>query len=433
MDTAALVAATPATRQRSVDLLRTASLGVVVLGHWLMAVLAWEDGRPTVGNALTDVPAARYATWVLQVMPVFFVVGGVANALSLARWAGTDGAWRWSRAARLLRPTAVLLAVWTAAGVGLGLAGADGPLLRSVTRGVTQPLWFLAVYLLVVGLAPSMLRAHRRWGAGVLVVLGGLAVAFDGRALNYVVVWLGASQLGFWWADGTLLAWSRRRALALAGGGLAALALLTTVGGYPVSMVGLPGERSNMSPPTPCIVALTLVQLGLVLAARPALERWLARPAIWGVVVRGSAVAMTVFLWHLTALALVAVPFLALGFPAPEVGSGAWWALRPVWVAASGLVLLGIVRVAGPVEWRAATTRSRRAEPHVVWPSTPGTTVLGLAGVVVGLLLVATGGLAGPGSTYFGPAVPPLVALAVLAGGAGLLRAAGTPPLPSAR
>jgi hypothetical protein len=409
MDAATLAAATPATRQRTIDLVRTASLGVVVLGHWLMAVVAWEDGRPAVGNALSDVPVARYATWVLQVMPLFFLVGGVANALSLGRWSGGDGAWLRGRAVRLLRPTAALLGVWAVVAVLLDGLGVDGPVVVRLTRGGTQPLWFLAVYLVVIAATPWLLRAHRRWGVAPLVALGSLAVLFDGEAPNYLIVWLLASQVGFWWADGTLLRWSSRQALGLAGGGLAALVALTAAGGYPVSMVGLPGERSNMSPPTVCIVALLAVQLGLLLAARPALERWLARPAVWTGVVRASAVAMTVFLWHLSALAIAAVPLLALGLPSPAVGSAAWWMLRVVWIVAPAAVLVGLVRVFAPLDWRTAG------------PPRPAGAAVGLAGVVAvaaGMGLVVTDGLS-------------VVALAVVAGGAGLLRAPAGPPLPS--
>jgi len=39
-----LAAATPETRNRYADLLRVASIFVVVIGHWLMAVLEYEDG-----------------------------------------------------------------------------------------------------------------------------------------------------------------------------------------------------------------------------------------------------------------------------------------------------------------------------------------------------------------------------------------------------
>nr|MBA2623997.1 hypothetical protein [Acidimicrobiia bacterium] len=57
---------------------------------------------------------------------------------------------------------------------------------------------------------------------------------------------------------------------------------------------------------------------------------------------------------------------------------------------------------------------------------------LGVVMVGAGLVLVATGGVWGRGSTFFaGVAVPPVLALATLASGAGLLRgpAVGRGPL----
>src|SRR4051794_651667 len=110
---AALAAATPAGRDRYVDLLRVASLGVVIAGHWLMAVpVLGPDGRTGVTNVLALVPALRPATWLLQVMPVFFLVGGFAHATALAsirRRGGGYADFARSRVARLLRPTAVFL------------------------------------------------------------------------------------------------------------------------------------------------------------------------------------------------------------------------------------------------------------------------------------------------------------------------------------
>ncbi|MFZ5872699.1 MAG: acyltransferase, partial [Actinomycetota bacterium] len=82
MGTAPVDAATrTAGRDRFVDALRVGSLVVVVLGHWLMA-----DVRPDgeVSNALVSVPALEPLTWVLQVMPLFFLVGGVAHTFALA-------------------------------------------------------------------------------------------------------------------------------------------------------------------------------------------------------------------------------------------------------------------------------------------------------------------------------------------------------------
>lgn len=74
----ALAAATPAHRDRYVDLLRVASLGTVIAGHWLMAAVS-SDG---IGNLLALVPALQVLTWALQIMPVFFFVGGFSHALS---------------------------------------------------------------------------------------------------------------------------------------------------------------------------------------------------------------------------------------------------------------------------------------------------------------------------------------------------------------
>jgi hypothetical protein len=176
------------TRDRYVDALRVGSLVIVIVGHWLMA-----DVSPSgeVGNALVSVPALQLLTWMLQVMPLFFLVGGVAHAYALAslerRW-GRAGPGRYAtfvgaRASRLLRPTLVLVAVWIAVGLLARASGAvntaEGPLLLIALRLGTQPLWFVGIYLGVAALAPAMLAAHRRWGAYVVVVLVLAAVTVD--------------------------------------------------------------------------------------------------------------------------------------------------------------------------------------------------------------------------------------------------------------
>ena len=80
----ALTDATPATRNRVVDFLRALAIIVVVVGHWLMAAIVVRDGD-LVPNALLNIADWTHPlTWVFQVMPVFFLVGGYANAASLA-------------------------------------------------------------------------------------------------------------------------------------------------------------------------------------------------------------------------------------------------------------------------------------------------------------------------------------------------------------
>jgi len=205
------------------------------------------------------------------------------------------------------------------------------------------PLWFLGIYLVAVALAPAMEGLHRRfglWAAGALagavgvVDLVSIGLGFEGvGGANYAFQWLFAHQLGFAYADGTLVRWGRRGAALMAGAGLAALVLLTTVGGYPVSLVGVPGQdRSNAQPPSLAMVALTLWLVGLALLLRPAAERWMTRPGAWRCVRRVHALVLTAFLWHVTAITLGAAVARAAGAPEPAIGSGLWWALRPAWL-----------------------------------------------------------------------------------------------------
>ena len=73
---------TPPQRNRYVDFLRAASITIVVLGHWLMAAPSTERGELTLSDMLHIAPWSQWLTWLLQVMPLFFVVGGYANAAS---------------------------------------------------------------------------------------------------------------------------------------------------------------------------------------------------------------------------------------------------------------------------------------------------------------------------------------------------------------
>src|SRR5918996_4623400 len=98
-----LVDATPASRDRVVDLLRAVSIGVVVLWHWTFSITHWRDGSLRMPNPIDTVPGLWSLTWLLQVMPLFFLVGGYSN---LAGWSSTPVAgafWR-KRFSRLLRP-----------------------------------------------------------------------------------------------------------------------------------------------------------------------------------------------------------------------------------------------------------------------------------------------------------------------------------------
>jgi len=442
--TAHIADATPDSRDRYVDLLRVASLAVVVVGHWLMAaVVVGPDGAASAGNLLTTAPWLHPVTWLLQVIPVFFLVGGFSHATaldSLARRGGGYAEFVRARAGRLLRPTLVFVAVWLAVALVVELLGHDRGVPALALAVVAQPLWFLGVYLGVVALAPPMLRLHRRLGTRAVAVPVGLAVAVVAvdvlriaaevehvGYLNVAFVWLAVHQMGFFYADGTLQRGGRRLAGALTLGGLAALVVLTGPAPYPVSMVGLPGELSNMAPPTVALLAQAVFLIGVVLLLRgPATVR-LRRPVVWRAVVRGNVVAMTAYLWHLTALFVAVAAATALGLPEPAVGDWWWWLGRPAWIGLLAVLTAAMVTGFGRLE--RLPTRGVAPTPGTGGGGggVEGTTTAAVAAALcaVGVLGLSTVGFSGAlaGRTALLVVVPvtPLTAAAALMVGATVL------------
>jgi peptidoglycan/LPS O-acetylase OafA/YrhL len=290
-------------------------------------------------------------------MPVFFFIGGFSNAAALtstARRGGTVGSYLRSRLVRLLKPVFVFLVAWTAILLSLRLSGAVGPQFIKSVVVLFGPLWFIVIYLVVVLLAPLTHRLHRRLGLKVPVLLALLAVALDVLRFalnltavawpNIILVWVCVHQLGYFYADGSLLRGGRRLHGLLAGVGVAGLVVLTNIGVYPRSMVGTGFERiSNMSPPTACILFLTLWLVGGTMLLREPLSRWLGRPGPWKSVIFANSIIMTVFLWHLPAFVFVFFLTRWAGLAGPAPGTWLWWLERPALIAASAAVLTPLV------------------------------------------------------------------------------------------
>ncbi|MEV7229112.1 acyltransferase family protein [Polymorphospora sp. NPDC051019] len=402
-----LAARTPASRDRYVDSLRALAITLVVLGHWLVTVITHTPhGRLTGHSALPDLRWAWPLTWLVQVLPVFFLVGGYANAASLTAHRDRGGStvtWLLDRGRRLLLPTTVLLVTLALAALVARVAGADPKLVRDAVWFAAIPLWFLSPYLLVVLLTRPMYALHRRYGVAVPLVLAGLVALGDlarlaghgGLAVGgFLFGWLAIHQVGFAWRDACAgrPGWpTRPRVLVpLLVGGFTATVLLTWLGPYPVSMINIPGERlHNMSPPSLALLTLATTQIALILLLRrlgsrlpailhlspPSARNGRRQPqdrgegrgggatAGWTLVVAINAFVLTVFLWHVSAVLLLAGLLDALGvLPTPPVGTLDWWLWRVPWLLMLIVLLAGLVAVFGRVETRAAH-RLRDAVP----------------------------------------------------------------------
>jgi hypothetical protein len=360
----ALAERTPPARNRYVDFLRAASIGVVVIGHWLMAAPALRGEAFSLGDMLRVASWSQWLTWIFQVMPLFFLVGGYANGASWEA-ARRDGlgydAWLAARLQRLVLPIVPLVIFWALLAVGAAQMGAPSGLVGVGSQVAFVPVWFLAVYVMVVVVAPATQAAWRRYRMASFWVLAAGATAVDAiafgfdlpglRRANYAFVWLGVHHLGHLWRDGRLR--GPVRALAWGAGGLALLSLLVGAAGYPVSMISVPGEElSNSKPPTLALLALGVFHGGLVLAMEGPARRWLERGPAWTATVLVNASIMTVYLWHATAMVLLVALLYALGGfgLGAEPGSGAWWATRPIWIGVLTVGLLAFVALLGRFE-----------------------------------------------------------------------------------
>ena len=177
-----------------------------------------------------------------------------------------------------------------------------------------------------------------------------------------------------------------------------------------------------MSPPTFALAMCAVSLIGLTMLLRGPVTRWLARPAVWRGVVAANGLAMTAFLWHLTAMFLATAVTMALGFAGPAVGSVTWWVLRPVWLGV--LVLLTAALVA-------AFRGADRPRATSVGTQRNGFAVIGMVLCTVGVLgfsAVGFGGLlAGRTATLIVLPVTPLTSALLVAGGAALLRVTRRP------
>ena len=338
----------PTRRDAYVDLLRAFSMVVVVVFHWGFTVIEFGPESVRAGNLVETVPGLWVLTWVLQVMPLFFFVGGYADWIVWSRIRAAGGGWRAFIAGRLWRllvPALVVGLGWLAVARVTG-AIRDVAWLADAVLLIISPLWFLVVYACMVVIAPAAIWANRRWGPVLLVVLGCLAAGFDVLRFAYGQGWAGMANVLVIWGFCHHLGLMYRpladapRAVAwgLVWVGAFGLTTLTTFGPYPRSMVGLPGDAfSNIGPPTLVILPLLVLQVGLVMLMRRRVvvrlevsERWRRATDL------ATRFSLPVYLLHTTGFALaVLVVYLLFGYVVPGEAGAAWWLQRPLWLALS--------------------------------------------------------------------------------------------------
>ena len=223
---------------------------------------------------------------------------------------------------------------------------------------------------MVVVLAPLTYRLWTRFGFGSFIGFVAVAIAVDLAYFaaeikwlgwsNFFWVWLAVTQLGYAWRDNRLPA--PRRLFNYCALGMAALAALIAYGPYPLAMVGSPDEGlSNTSPPKVTLIALAIFQFGLLMAIEAPMRRVLENLRLWTATVFVNSMIMTVYLWHITAMAvLVGLLYLADGFGLGiEPGTTMWWLSRPLWIIVLFIALVPLALLLSPLERHARRPGSK--------------------------------------------------------------------------
>ncbi|MCL1801278.1 MAG: acyltransferase [Promicromonosporaceae bacterium] len=426
-----VAARTPQHRLRNLDAIRACSILAVVFGHWLVLVVrvvpAAGGGVQEVwgNNALPELTGLWLVSWLFQVMPLFFLVGGIVSPGSLGKTrarGGTVAQWLASRYFRLMSPATVLVALTGVGAFIATLAGVNPDLISQSVWAVVMPLWFLVIYLIAVLTTPWLTQAlaQFKWrpiGALILLISLGdaLRLTFGNERLaylNYLFVYLLFYSLGVAW---NLAIFRPRPGLAwlIIGASLGLLLLATGPGPYPTLMVDFAGQGlNNTAPPSLALALLGTGQIASAWLVSPHLQKLLERrPRLWFAVVQVNRVTLTLFLWHMVAAvfgvyllkALNALPTWVVGGP---FGSVDWWLGRLRWLAVLIPILAFLVLIFYRVEaWYLPPLRLLLPERHPL-----GWVAIGFASCVTGMAWLAL-------SDKSGPMGMPLGAFAFMMGG----------------
>ena len=348
-------------RDRVADLVRVCALAVVIVWHSTLSLFhRSRSGVLSMPNPIGLYPGMWLLTWVLQVMPLFFVVSGAVNADAWDRHRHRGGSAQTfvrHRINRFWGPVVVLATVCAVVEAVARLTG-YGPFLgRHLV--ILVPLWTLVLLVAYAPLTPLLQRGWERFGFSLTIGLVGSVVLSDlfrfrGHAavagvVSTFGVWLIAYQLGWVYRQvvrrGSQACVEVGRNLMMLG--LFGLVVTTNIGLYPRSMVATSTDAmSNMLPTTVPIAALALFQCGLLLLLRPRLARWLSSDRVWSRVEWAGGFALPAYLLHMIVVVAMVLAVEGLGFRFSAQPTALWWLTRPLWFATAAVLLAPLMRVA---------------------------------------------------------------------------------------
>lgn len=373
-------------RDPAVDAARVAALVVVVCAHVLLVTVVTDPGTGAVSNVMVP---TRYSwfwwvSWIVQIMPLFFVVGGFASAVSWSRFreravrddgdtarcasATAAGAlWVRMRLLRLAQPAALLWIVLAAGTVAALALQVPAGYLDAALSGIGMHLWFLGAYAICLAAAPLTHAAHRRRPYLTMGVLLGLSagveilrIAVDDAwwgLAGLAPIWMAIHQLGYFRADGTLGRLRPVHLAVIAACGYGAIWVLGSTGAWSTDML------ANLNPPTVSLVLLGLSQACLLQVFSGPLASAMRSRTVQAIAWTVGSRPVTLYLWHLPVIVAVMAVWWLAGGPQPEPGGARWWLLRIPLTLLCWVCVLIVVRMLG--RWEAGAVAPDAMVPRV--------------------------------------------------------------------
>ncbi|MDR1430680.1 MAG: acyltransferase [Propionibacteriaceae bacterium] len=375
-------------RNHLIDLARVLSMAIVVSFHALLYYIVLDNGRVEV-LPYGPGPWLWVLSWVLCLLPLFFVAAGYGAAATMERNAALGVSYPeylLSRLRKLLGPLTSFCIVFVLASTIPAWFGAFEPAME-LSKRFAQLLWFLVVYLGLQAAAPALARLEDSHCLIAMLAMVLATAAVDAAAqvsgyqelhwLNLATVWPLAFQFGIAYRRGWFVR-LRRWKLALMALAMWALICWMVLGlGYPASSVGFADMLvANVQPPTLAAVWMTAAQVCLLaIGDRSKLFRSPSESAqrVLGVL---NALVLPSYLWHIAAIVIAGALLVGLTMLFPV--------LAPVTLSSLALVVCTwavLSCIIGPI----ARVDQRLIPPAPARMPTLGPTLVGFGLLVTGL------------------------------------------------
>ncbi len=362
-----------------IDLARVASMIVVIIFHTLLWQVLFVDGQIRV-TPWAPGPIWWAVSWVCTIIPVFFVAAGYSNAVVVDKWRATQTSYAGFltlRGSKLLGPMTLFMLAFASVGSLASWFGWSSEA-SALSRQFAQLLWFAVTYLILLAAAPAVVWAHDRWhGWEMLLPLVGL-IAIDAvvRAsghlewqwVNLIFVWALVHQLGVAYNRGWFRTWARPVLVGALIAGVVAIIALIYVLGYPAAAVAWADiPVANLLPPTLAITVLGFCQTVVMALLDTAGVADNLRPNTARAVTVANAMLLTVYLWHIGVIVLVAATLAGLTLLWPQA---AGFFLNPF------LLLIGVLAGVAALAPGLARLEYRLIPDHGVGTPRPTLTVV---------------------------------------------------------